>query len=106
MFSSVRVLVLLLAASVTNAHVAQEQEQQGAPKLRKLGMMMKSSMYKKKKKTTFVPPQTVTLKVTNLAFQQPFSGVFVMTHNAMTPPLFTLGEMSSEPLALLAEDGK
>lgn len=47
----------------------------------------------------------ITLKVTNLSFQQPFGGFFVATHNEKTPPLFTFGDAASPELALLAEDG-
>ena len=51
-----------------------------------------------------IPKSTITVKVTNLSFQQPFGGFFVATHNQLTPPLFVLGDESSPELARLAED--
>lgn len=50
-------------------------------------------------------PASITLKVTNLSFQQPFGPFFVATHNKRAPPLFVLGEEASPELARLAEDG-
>ena len=47
----------------------------------------------------------VDLNVTNLSFQQPFSPFFVMVHNRMVDPLFTLGMPSSDGLKDLAENG-
>ena len=47
----------------------------------------------------------ITLKVTNLSWQQPFGGVFVMTHKKKVDPLFVLGEPSTDELAILAENG-
>ena len=48
----------------------------------------------------------MTLKITNLSYMQPFSGIFVAIHNEHAPPLFELGSPASEELARLAEDGK
>lgn len=48
---------------------------------------------------------THTLRVNNLAFQQPLSPFFVMVHTANADPLYQFGEMASEELATLAEDG-
>ena len=50
-------------------------------------------------------PDEITIKITNLSFQQPFGPFFVMTHNEEVPPLFTLGEASSPELGFLAENG-
>ena len=47
----------------------------------------------------------VKIRITNQAYQQPFGAFFVMTHNSEETPLFKIGEASSEPLAILAEDG-
>ena len=49
--------------------------------------------------------KTISIKFTNLAFQQPLSGFFVLTHNKHAEPLFTLGAPASDALARLAEDG-
>ena len=49
--------------------------------------------------------RTMTLTVTNLAFQQPFSPFFVMVHDDTIFPLYVQGEMASPELARLAEDG-
>lgn len=48
---------------------------------------------------------SVTLKITNLSYQQAFSPMFIMVHNEDTLPLFTLGEGASVPLSILAENG-
>ena len=47
----------------------------------------------------------VTLEITNLSYQQPFSEFFVMSHNDRIDPLFTLGQEATADLARLAEDG-
>lgn len=49
--------------------------------------------------------RSITLKITNLSFLQPFSPMFVMVHNADAIPLFTLGEEPSVALQILAENG-
>ena len=49
--------------------------------------------------------ETITLRVTNLSVRQPMSPFFIMTHDDSIAPLFTFGSPSSEPLALLAENG-
>ena len=48
---------------------------------------------------------TITLKITNLSFLQPFGPLFVMVHNADAIPLFTLGTEPSVNLQILAETG-
>lgn len=48
---------------------------------------------------------TITLKITNLSYQQPFGPMFVMVHNADAIPLFTLGEEASVALQILSENG-
>jgi hypothetical protein len=49
---------------------------------------------------------TMTLKVTNLAYKQPFAPFFVMVHNEQaTPTLFEFGSEASSSLATLAETG-
>lgn len=48
---------------------------------------------------------TITLKITNLSFLQPFGPLFVMVHNADAIPLFTLGIEASVNLQILAETG-
>ena len=99
------VVVAFASANANNIGGIQQdhQNQETGYKLRKL-MMKKSS----RKDVMVRKPanRVIRLKVTNLSFQQPFGGVFVMTHNDRAPPLFTLGEEASEPLALLAENGK
>jgi hypothetical protein len=47
---------------------------------------------------------TVTLKITNLTYKQPFGPLFVMIHNGDANPIFELGEAPSENLQILAED--
>jgi hypothetical protein len=47
----------------------------------------------------------ITLSVTNLSFEQPFSPFFVMVHNDEATPLYVAGTPSSMALARLAEDG-
>lgn len=47
----------------------------------------------------------VTLTVTNLSFEQPFSGFFVMVHNDDAAPLYIAGTAATPQLASLAEDG-
>eukprot|EP00469_Lotharella_globosa_P009915 CAMPEP_0167790844 /NCGR_PEP_ID=MMETSP0111_2-20121227/11569_1 /TAXON_ID=91324 /ORGANISM="Lotharella globosa, Strain CCCM811" /LENGTH=225 /DNA_ID=CAMNT_0007683373 /DNA_START=81 /DNA_END=758 /DNA_ORIENTATION=+ len=49
--------------------------------------------------------QQYMINLTNAAFQQPFSGIFVAVHNSEAPPLYVLGQAASEELAILAEDG-
>ena len=49
--------------------------------------------------------KTVTLKLTNLAYKQPFGTLFVMVHNAEAELLFEFGWPSSPALAMLAETG-
>ena len=49
--------------------------------------------------------RTLTLTVINESFNQPFSGFFVMVHNSNAKRLYVRGQPSSEPLALLAENG-
>eukprot|EP00977_Amphora_coffeiformis_P006673 scaffold1453_cov195-Amphora_coffeaeformis.AAC.9 len=65
------------------------------------------SMSGEKTKKNFIKRRTKTfkLKITNLTFQQPFGGFFVMTHNSNADPLFTLGDMSTPELGDLAENG-
>ena len=48
---------------------------------------------------------TITLKITNLSYLQPFGPMFVMVHNADAIPLFTLGTEPSVNLQILAETG-
>jgi len=48
---------------------------------------------------------TITVKVTNLSFQQPIGPLFVVVHNADAIPLFTLGIEASVNLQILAETG-
>lgn len=48
---------------------------------------------------------TVTLKLTNLAYKQPFGTLFVMVHNAEAELLFEFGWPSTSALAMLAETG-
>ena len=43
--------------------------------------------------------------VTNISFNQPFSPFFVAVHNRKAMPLYEFGEMASDQLAILAEDG-
>lgn len=47
----------------------------------------------------------VNITVSNLAFQQPFSGIFVVVHDEDTAPLYELGKPASPGLANLAENG-
>jgi len=47
----------------------------------------------------------ITLKITNLTYQQPFSSFIVILHNRDADPLFVLGEEASNELAILAEEG-
>jgi len=49
--------------------------------------------------------QMLTLRITNQAYQQPFSPFFIMVHNDKTEPLYVRGRQASEALASLAEDG-
>jgi len=49
--------------------------------------------------------EMLTLRITNQAYQQPFSPFFIMVHNEETEPLYVRGREASEALALLAEDG-
>lgn len=49
--------------------------------------------------------EVIRVRITNLAYQQPFGPFFVMTHTADADPLFVLGQPSSDALARLAEDG-
>eukprot|EP00954_Amorphochlora_amoebiformis_P030303 1394453-Amorphochlora_amoeboformis.AAC.2 len=46
-----------------------------------------------------------TVRIDNLAFRQPLSGIFVMTHDDKTEPLFQFNKPASAELAILAEDG-
>lgn len=99
------ILFIVRASSTGSSFLRNENENPGENEARNLGMMMMSSK-SRKTRNNMGKQRKIHLKVTNLSFQQPFSGVFVMTHNAMAPPLFTPGETSSEALALLAENGK
>lgn len=47
----------------------------------------------------------VTLKVSNLSYNQPLSAMFVMVHNTNAVPLFSLGSAPSVALQILAENG-
>lgn len=47
----------------------------------------------------------LSVKVTNISFQQPMSPFFVVVHDDTVPPVFTLGEASSSELQSLAEGG-
>lgn len=49
--------------------------------------------------------ETLTLSITNLSFNQPFSPFFVMVHNTNAQQLYAFGQPPSGPLALLAENG-
>ena len=89
-------LLFLAALSAVTAETSQDDRKLQKNHVRKLSKSSSKSSFKK---------DTITLKVTNLSWQQPFGGVFVMTHNAHVDPLFTLGEEASEELALLAENG-
>lgn len=46
-----------------------------------------------------------SVKITNLAYMQPFGPFFVMNHNNSAQRLFSVGRVSSPALATLAEDG-
>ncbi|CAB9500583.1 Spondin_N [Seminavis robusta] len=48
---------------------------------------------------------TITLKITNLTYKQPFGPLFVMVHNADAIPIFTLGDEPRQTLQILAENG-
>ena len=89
-------LLFLAALSAVTAETSQDDRKLQKNHVRKLSKSSSKSSFKK---------DTITLKVTNLSWQQPFGGVFVMTHDAHVDPLFTLGEEASEELALLAENG-
>lgn len=65
----------------------------------------KSSSLKKSSKKKGMDTKMVTLKVTNLSYQQPFSPFFVMVHNSDAGPLYVPGQEASSALAILAEDG-
>ena len=54
---------------------------------------------------TSASTRTLSLRIINQTFQQPFSPFFVMVHNDQAEPLYTRGVQSSEALAILAEDG-
>ena len=49
--------------------------------------------------------RSITLKITNLSFNQPLSPMFVVVHNADAVPLYTLGGPASVALSILAENG-
>lgn len=103
MFSSKIISTLLLSLALWPVAA----EHRGASLRRQLGKKKKNGMMGMMGRGSddVFQRESIMLKVTNLAFQQPFGGVFVMTHNAMADPLFTLGEESTEELALLAENG-
>ena len=46
-----------------------------------------------------------TLKLTNMAYSQPFGPIFVLGHNSSSTPLYTIGNSSSKELEFLAERG-
>ena len=46
-----------------------------------------------------------TLKLTNMAYSQPFGPIFILGHNSSATPLFTIGNTSSKELEFLAEHG-
>jgi hypothetical protein len=49
--------------------------------------------------------QSMILRITNQAYQQPFSEFFVMIHNSNADPLYVRGQRASDALAQLAENG-
>jgi len=49
--------------------------------------------------------RAIDMYVTNIAYQQPFSGFFIMVHDDEVPPLYKLGQNASAALANLAENG-
>jgi hypothetical protein len=50
-------------------------------------------------------PKQWTVKLTNLAFSQPFGPIFLVGHNISSPDLFSVGGTTSKELELLAEQG-
>ena len=55
---------------------------------------------------TVAPTRNIDLVVTNLSYQQPFGDFFIMVHDDLAQPLFSLGEAASSELGQLAETGK
>ena len=49
--------------------------------------------------------RSLTLRIINQTFKQPFSPFFVMVHNDQTDPLYARGEPATSALATLAEEG-
>lgn len=52
-----------------------------------------------------VNPKRWTIKLTNMAYGQPFGPIFVLNHNNSATPLFTVGNTASKELEFLAEQG-
>ena len=52
-----------------------------------------------------VNPKRWTLRLTNMAYSQPFGPIFLLSHNNSATPLFTVGNTSSKELEFLAEQG-
>jgi hypothetical protein len=93
MFIKTYLLALLLTGSAAADHTRRAKKGMG------MGMGSKKGSSKGR------DGEELYLTVTNLAYQQPFSGFFVMVHNADVDPLFTLGMAVTEELAVFAEDG-
>jgi len=49
--------------------------------------------------------RSLTLRIINQTFKQPFSPFFVMVHNDQTSPLYARGQPASSALATLSEEG-
>lgn len=104
--------VLLISSLIHQAtHALQQQKQQvlydSSQHTGEHDTQNLINLEKEKERRLQIPnfSETLTLTITNQAFNQPFSPFFVMVHNSDAQSLYVRGEEASSELAILAEDG-